>query len=139
MSELDKALQDFLQDMDDQEKQSRFFDLFLNTTLYVPTFEDEDEAEQGRGKAPLVISAEGGDYLMLFDSEERLHAWAQQEVPFVAVPGHVLASNTPAQLHWMLNYGCEPCKSFTPQEIAWLQKAVAFSKAQSATKFGDGA
>jgi hypothetical protein len=136
MSELDKALQAFLQDMDDQKAQSRFFDLFLNSTLYVPTFEEKDEeAVDDRGKAaPLVLSAEGRNYLMLFDSEERLRAWAQQEAPFVAVPGHVLATNTPEALHWMLNYGCEPSKQFTPDEIAWLRKAVAFSKTQNFQK-----
>ncbi|NIQ94839.1 MAG: SseB family protein [Desulfuromonadales bacterium] len=134
MSEFDKALQAFLQDMDDQEKQARFFDLFLNTTLYVPTCE-EGEGEEKQGKvAPLVLSADGRDYLMLFDTEQRLTDWAQQEAPCVAVPGHAIAANTPANLHWMLNYGCEPSKQFTPQEIAWLQKAVAFSKAQNASE-----
>lgn len=132
MNEFDEALQAFLQDMDDQQKQSRFFDLFLNTTLYMPTFEEKDgEGGEQKRRAPLVLSAEERDYLMLFDTEERLKEWAQQEVSFVAVPGHVLATNTPAALHWMLNYGCEPSKQFTPAEIVWLQKAVAFSKAQA--------
>lgn len=136
MSEFDKALQDFLQDMDDRERQTRFFDLFLNTTFCVPTYEEKQNgqgADEGKA-APLVLSAEGRDYLMLFDTEERLVDWAQQQASFVAVPGHVLASNTPENLHWMLNYNCEPSKEFSPEEIAWLQKAVAFSKAQNASK-----
>lgn len=134
MNEFDKALQDFLQDMDDQERQSRFFDLFLNTTFYIPTIEQKDDEEETGKAAPLVLSAEDRDFLMLFDSEKRLTEWAQQEAPCVAVPGHVLATNTPENLHWMLNYGCDPSKEFTPPEIAWLQKAVEFSKAQSASE-----
>lgn len=134
MSGFDEVLQDFLQDMDDRDKQTRFFDLFLNTVFFIPTCEDEGAAGEQSGKAPLVLSAEGRDYLMLFDTEERLVEWAGQDVPCLAAAGHVLASNTPAELHWMLNYGCEPCKQFTPEEIAWLQKAVAFSKAQNASE-----
>lgn len=132
MSEFDTTLEAFLQDMDDSEKQSRFFDLFLNTTLYLPVHDEKSDAQADEsGKAPLVLSAEGRDFLMLFDTEERLYAWAQREVPIVAVPGHVLALNTPAGIHWMLNYGSEPCKAFSPEEIAWLERAVKFSKAQA--------
>lgn len=125
MTALDKALQVFQQDMHDQKNQSQFFDLFLNSTLYIPT--SEEKAAEGEAKghsAPLVITAEERDYLMLFDSEERLKEWAQEEVTFVAVPGHVVAVNSPSPLHWMLNYGCEYSKQFVPDEIAWLKKAV---------------
>jgi hypothetical protein len=73
---------------------------------------------------PLVIEAEGNDYLMLFDTKERLLSWAQTDAPFVEVPGHVLAATTMPPLHWALNVGTEYSKSFLPEEIAWLREVV---------------
>ena len=123
MTELDKALEIFQQDMEDEKNQSQFFDLFLNSTLYIPTHENKD-AEGELQSTPLVVTADEHDFLMLFDSEERLKDWAEDDVPFVAVPGHVVALNSPSPLHWMLNYGTDHSKPFVPDEIAWLKKAV---------------
>ena len=73
----------------------------------------------------LVIEAEGSDYLMLFDTRERLNTWAQAEVDFVEVPGHVVAANTMPPLQWALNVGTEYSKRFLSEEIAWLKDVVA--------------
>ena len=81
---------------------------------------------------PLVIEAEGNDYLMLFDSEERMYAWAETKVVSVQVPGHVLAATTQPPLHWALNVGTEYAKQFVPDEIAWLREVVERCKAEAA-------
>lgn len=129
MSEFDQALAIFQQNPGVQSNQSLFYDLFLNSTFYVPTL--DPEAPDGEAKtqeeqhaAPLILEAEGKDYLMLFDSEERLRHWAQAEVGFVKVPGHVLALTSVAPLHWALNVGAERSKEFLPEEIAWLKEVV---------------
>lgn len=119
MTEFDSALEEFQQNREDAKSQSRFYDLFLNGTFLVPTVGEED------GHAvPLVVEADGNDYLMLFDTEERLQRWAQAEVSFVEVPGHVLAEMSAPPLRWALNVGSEPSKEFLPDEIAWLREAV---------------
>lgn len=129
MTELDVALEALRQDMNDAGSLSRFYDLFLNATFYVPTLEERDagataEGEEGREVLPLVIDVEGIDYLMLFDTEERLHSWAQDRVPSVGVPGHLLAATTEPPLHWALNVGTPYSKQFLPDEIAWLRGVV---------------
>ncbi len=136
MTPLETALQDFQQHMDDPAFQSKFYDLFLNANFFVPTMEDLPEAgtqPPAEGHVmPLVIEAEGNDYLMLFDSEERLRNWAQAEVSFVEVPGHVLAEISDPPLHWALNVGSEHSKQFPPEEIAWLRGVVERCNARSA-------
>ncbi len=125
MTELDQALENLRRDMYDATSQSKFYDLFLNATFFVPTFVDGSGEPAGEGEViPLVIEAEGNDYLMLFDTKERLVSWAQTDAPCVEVPGHVLAATTMPPLHWALNVGTEYTKSFLPDEIAWLREVV---------------
>ncbi len=136
MTELDRAFETLRQDMGDARSQSKFYDLFLNATFFVPTLDREEAKEAGAEGAegevlPLVIEAEGNDYLMLFDSEERLHDWAQEKVKSVKVPGHVLAATTQPPLHWALNAGTPHAKQFLPDEIAWLRDVVERCKAEA--------
>lgn len=136
MTEMDKALEVFRQDTDNPKNQSHFYDLFLNSTFYIPTASEEilDEAakaaEQGYAM-PLIIEADGKDYLMLFDSEERLNNWAQADVRFVTVPGYAIAATTPSSLHWAMNVGTDSSKEFVPDEIAWLKGVVEQCKARA--------
>lgn len=140
MTELDQALQALRKDAEDPKGQSKYYDLFLNSTFFVPTVDKElhglpmDQLEEG-AVMPLVIEAEGADYLMLFDTRERLFAWAQAEVDYVEVPGHVVAANTMPPLQWALNVGTEYSKRFLSEEIAWLKDVVAQCEAAAA---GDG-
>jgi peptidyl-prolyl cis-trans isomerase C len=125
---LDQALQTLREDMDDAKRQSKFYDLFLNTTFYVPTLDQqeldgESAVEEGQ-VLPLIIESEGNDYLMLFDTEERLKNWAGDDVTWAEVPGYVLAATTMPPLHLALNVGTEYSKQFLPDEIAWLREVV---------------
>ncbi len=137
MTELDTALEQLRQDMNDPKGQSKYYDLFLNTTFFVPTL-DQQAPERGEEGAvegevlPLVIESEGDDYLMLFDTRERLNDWAQAEVDCVEVPGHVLAATTMPPLHWALNAGTTFSKRFLPDEIAWLKEVVERCNASAA-------
>lgn len=139
MTELDKALEVLRRDVNDARSQSKYYDLFLNATFFVPTLDEKPLAGEG-GPAeavdvlPLVIESEGNDYLVLFDSRERLFAWAQAEVGFVEVPGHLLAATSMPPLHWALNVGTEYSKQFLPDEIAWLREVVERCNAQAATE-----
>ena len=125
---LDQALQTMRLDMADAKNQSKFYDIFLNTTFCVPTLDqqelNEEIAVEEGGVLPLIIEAEGNDYLMIFDTEERLKSWAAEGVKWVEVPGYVLAVTTMPPLHWALNVGTEHSKQFLPGEIAWLREVV---------------
>lgn len=129
MTELDAALAALRADMDNGKCQSKFYDLFLNSSFFVPTLNEEelagDAAPLQEGQVlPLIIESEGNDYLMLFDTKERMQAWAETGVKWVDVPGHVLAATTMPPLHWALNVGTEYAKQFLPDEIAWLKEVV---------------
>jgi hypothetical protein len=144
MTELDQALETLRKDMSDPKSQSKYFDLFLNSTFFVPTLGDQEligiDVAAAEGEVlPLVIESEGNDYLMLFDSKERMHAWAQAEVESVEVPGFVLAATSQAPLHWALNVGTDYSKQFVPDEIAWLRDAVERCEAEVAKGEGQGA
>ncbi|ALC17276.1 putative peptidyl-prolyl cis-trans isomerase [Desulfuromonas soudanensis] len=126
MTELDQALDKFIRD---DKEQAQYYDLILNTNFYIPTLEDETAA----GKTtviendtinPIVLEAEGKSYLMLFDSEERLSAWAKSAVAYVVLPGHAIAAMTPPDLHWAVNVGTSFSKEFVPEEIGWLKEIV---------------
>ena len=137
ITELDQALETLRQDMNDPKSQSNYYDLFLNTTFFVPNLEEMDATGADEGAAdgqvlPLVIESEGNDYLMLFDNKERLHAWAEAEVGSVEVPGFVLAATTQTPLHWALNVGTPYAKQFLPDEIAWLRDVVERCNAEAA-------
>ncbi len=128
MTGLDRALQTLRLDMNDAKSQSKFYDIFLNTTFCVPTLDQQELGEESAledGQAlPLVIESDGNDYLMLFDTEERLKAWAADDVAWVGVPGYILAATTMPPLHWALNVGTEYSKQFLPDEITWLREVV---------------
>jgi len=128
MTGLDQALQTLRLDMDEAKLQSKYYDIFLNTTFCVPTLDQQESggesAVEDRQVLPLIIESEGNDYLMLFDTEERLKSWAADDAPWVGVPGYVLAASTMPPLHWALNVNTEYSKQFLPDEIAWLREVV---------------
>jgi len=128
LTRLDQALLALRENADDAKCQSNYYDIFLNTTFCVPTLDpkelDNAPALEDGQALPLVLESDGNDYLMLFDSEERLKSWAPNDVVWVGVPGHVLAATTMPPLHWALNVGTEYSKQFVPDEIAWLRDVV---------------
>jgi peptidyl-prolyl cis-trans isomerase C len=128
MTGLDQALQTLREDMADAKRQSKFYDIFLNMSFYVPTLDqqelDDASVVEEEQVLPLIIESEGNDYLMIFDTEERLKNWAGADAAWVAVPGYVLAATTMPPLHMALNAGTEYSKQFLPDEIAWLRQVV---------------
>jgi hypothetical protein len=142
VNKLDEALVELRQDMDDAKKQSKFYDLFLNSTFLIPILKESEKqdleiaAGTEREVLPLVVEAEGKDYLMIFDTLERLKDWTKDEedVPCVEVAGHQLALTTAAPLHWAMNVGTEYSKQFFPEEIAWLKEVVDRCNAEASGK-----
>lgn len=127
MTELDSALEILLQDLADPDRQSRYYTLFLATTFFVPihdptTVEGAAESLNEGDVMPLVVESEGHDYLMIFDTRERMNAWAHHEVPHVELQGEQLATTSVPPLQWALNAGTDHSKLFLSEEIAWLKQ-----------------
>lgn len=135
MTDLDQALEALRANPDDHKSQSGFYDLFLNSIFFVPTFEEtidtDDKSAKEKVEVPLIIEADGIDYLVFFDQEQRLNEWAEKEAPSLQLPGHVLAEMTTVELHWAMNIGTDYNKQFAPDEIAWLKDVVARCKAEA--------
>jgi len=135
MTELDQALEALRTDPDDHKAQSGFYDLFLNSSFFIPTVDEMIETEDKKGKekveVPLIIVDDGIDYLVFFDQQQRLNDWAEKEAPSLQLPGHVLAEMTTVDLHWAMNIGTDYNKQFAPDEIAWLKDVVERCKAQA--------
>ncbi|OEU71833.1 MAG: hypothetical protein BA874_00195 [Desulfuromonadales bacterium C00003068] len=126
MTELDKALELFVED---DKNQAPYYDLVLNSDFYIPVHAEEgakgeQEITAKDSIVPLVLSAEDEDYLMLFETKERLLAWADESVCYVIVSGDAIAQMTPPKLNWALNVGTKFQKQFVPDEIAWLQEII---------------
>jgi hypothetical protein len=134
MTDIDRALEGLRDNPQDHVAQSGFYDLFLNSLFFVPTttesVTDQEEGEQ-QVEAPMILEAEGTDYLVFFDQEQRLKDWAEQEAPNVRLPGHAIAEMTPDGLNWAMNIGTDYDKQFAPDEIAWLKDVVARCKAEN--------
>jgi len=116
MTELDQALEKY---REDDEQQATYYELVLNTDFYIPICDPSEEEQES--VAPLVFESEGKSYLMLFDSEERLTAWAKQEVRHAVIAGHLLAQISTPEIHWAVNFGDGNAKEFVPDEIKWLK------------------
>lgn len=118
-------------------QQSAFYDTFLNSELFIPTHtipENDQRRRAGKDESisPIFIESEGIQYLMLFDSKERLSAWAQRKIGFVVLPGHAIVEMMSPEFHWILNVGTEYVKTFVPEEIKWLKQNLSQSKGQEA-------
>ena len=125
-TELDKALA-FVRGNPDEIHV--FYNTFLNSFLYLPTHnttEQEKEEIAPTGKELRPIFTQHGDtiFLMIFDSLERLSAWAQDEVGYVGLEGHSILDMMDSKFHWYLNYGSEFAREFSSGEIEWLKSAV---------------
>lgn len=118
MSELDQALEAYLQNEGEQE---RYYDLVLKSDFYIPV-KVEEGSPATDAMQPLVLESEGKHYMPLFDSAERLTAWAQQEVPYVILAGFGVAAISTPHLHWAVNLGSGFAKEFLPEEIGWLKE-----------------
>ena len=121
--------------------EDEYYELFLNTVLYIPTWNIPKEPKEGVADEdieiqPVIIEdesqidnrAEDGEnktYVMLFDTEERLTKWADGEkVGVVGLHGHDIISILGSANYMILNPSSECSKEFHPEEIEWLKASI---------------
>ena len=123
MSELDNALEKYIQD---ENEQGQYYDQILNSDFYIPLNPEgvEGELDQQESVSPLVLNSEDKHYMLLFDSEERLTEWAKKPTEFMILAGYRAAAISTPQLHWAVNVGSGFAKEFLPEEIAWLKEML---------------
>lgn len=122
MTELDTLLDQCIKQQADQNS---YYDLVLNSNFYIPILEQENDSAADDDKVtPVILEADGNPYMMLFDTEERLHSWANEAVKFIVLPGHSVVEASTPELYWALNIGTDFQKEFVPEEINWLKDIV---------------
>lgn len=132
MTPLDQALKTLYDNPKEQANIHAFYELFLNSLFFVPAYDEETQSvakEAGEDDLlPLVMQADGKNYMVMFDQEERAADWAEETVHCLSLPGYMIAEMSPDDLHWGLNVGTEYEKIFASEEIAWLKEVVRNSR-----------
>jgi SseB protein N-terminal domain len=122
MTELDTLLERCIKE---EEEQGVYYDLVLNSKFYIPILEDDVAQRSDEDNVtPVVLEADDKPYMMLFDTEERLRSWADENIKFIVLPGNALVELSTPELYWALNIGTDFQKEFVPEEISWLKDVV---------------
>jgi len=138
MTPLDQALENAKQE---QSKGDVFYNLFLNTAVFIPTHDAPTSSETSRRSQlgetfqPYVVVNNGIPYLPIFDTYDRLTTWAERhEMAYVQMSAHALIrSSLEPRLHLALNVGTPHTKVFVPEEISWLCEVYESQKPKSFT------
>ena len=139
MTDIDKAL---YASQHDQAKADAFYNLFLNSDVIIPTYSLNEtnntgvrRSEEGESFTPFVIDSDGIPFLPIFDTIERLQAWAEgKEMAYVRMPAHALIrSSLDPKLHLALNVGTPYFKDFVPDELDWLRQVFEQQKPSAFT------
>ncbi len=135
MTPIDKA---YAAAFKDQTKAGDFYNLFLRSDIFIPTFDvpEREGARRADGQEafnPVIIENEGRKTLILFDTLERLKGYATREIGYVAMPGHAILEAMPEGMHWALNHTTDHYKEFSPEEIAHLKKQVEAARPKPTT------
>lgn len=115
MTDLDRAHEGF--DTDDAAR-LRFFAALADAELFVML-----EAEpEGEDITPRLFPVEGAQVVLAFDTQERLSEFAQDVVPYVALPGRIVAQLlAEAGLGLGLNLEVAPSSTLLPSDaLRWL-------------------
>jgi peptidyl-prolyl cis-trans isomerase C len=135
MTPLDKAYETALKD---QTKAGEFYNLFLRSDIFIPTFDvpDREGARRADGQEafnPVIIEKDGRKTLILFDTLERLKGYATREIGYVSMPGHAILESMPDGFHWAMNHTTDHYKEFSPEEIAHLKKQIEAARPKPTT------
>lgn len=118
---------------------NNFYDLFLNSMIYVPTWDLPEKlggmiTGDNHEIQPIIIEDDGRKYIMLFDHENRITEWTAnseepREIGVVGMTGYDVLKTFNSDVHMMLNVVSDYMKEFVPDEIDWLlQNLEAQSK-----------
>ncbi|MDA0241086.1 MAG: SseB family protein [Proteobacteria bacterium] len=123
MTPLDTALS---KAMNEVGKVEAFYNLLMQEEVLVPVSELPVEepgavnSADGMSIKPVIVDHDGQPTLMLFDTEDRLSDWAEGEMAFVGLQGHVVFTMIDGDYQVVLNPGQELHKVFGNDEVQWL-------------------
>ena len=125
MTELDLA---YMVLMENPAKQSFYNDVFLMSELFLPVSNPDQGSPQPAGRQsnirPLFVESNGRAHLVIFDTKERMGAWANRKISFIKIQGKAIAGMMNPDIPWILNAGTKYEKVFSPEEIKQLKYAL---------------
>lgn len=96
----------------------RFYECLADAELLVLLAEEPEGDDPLR---PQMFELEDGEFLMCFDTEERLAAFTEAPAPYAALPGRVIVAMLAGQAGLGLNLGVAPSSFLMPPEaVEWL-------------------
>lgn len=110
----------------------RFFERLADAELFLLLSEEAD----GENISPDVFEVEGAQFVLVFDRIERLTAFAEKSVPYVAVSGRVLAQMIAGQgIGLGVNLSVAPSEILVPAEgVDWLHQTLGNMPAEITAK-----
>jgi len=130
MTDLDQTLAALNANPEDPTAKMNFYSRFLQTIFFVPIqkLKSVVEGQEKEVELPLIIENDESDFLVFFDEQKRLNAWAEKHVPCAQMPGYAIAEISSPGVWWAMNVGTGQDKQFNPDEIAWLKGVLAGAK-----------
>ncbi|MBV1869072.1 MAG: SseB family protein [Marinosulfonomonas sp.] len=130
LTPLDAAHEKMQADEHDDVARLRFYERLADTELFV-LLEDESNLET---MSPKILVADGMQFCLVFDTEERLADFSGETVPYAALSGRSLVNMLAGQRVGLgVNLGVAPSSILIPPDaLAWLHEVLA-EKAQEGT------
>ncbi|MCT4556618.1 MAG: SseB family protein [Pelagimonas sp.] len=118
LTPLDQAHAEMQAAPEDDAARLRFYDRLAEAELFLMLA----QTPQGDAISPEVFAVEGSSFVLAFDLEERLAAFAGKEVPYAALSGRALAGMLSGQEFGLgLNLEVAPSAILLPsQAMGWL-------------------
>ena len=117
---LDEALDAARQD---PEKSGIFYNLFLNTDLFLPV-RPPDPGDAADVVNLHIVQDGDGLFLPAFDTLKRLQVWAKGPTANVRVRCHILLQSLGKEYQMVLNAGTGKARGFGTEELEWLRGIV---------------
>lgn len=123
MTPYDRAHAAMETDPENEAKRLAVYDRLADAELFL-LLEEEPEDENIR---PQVFSTEEGDFVLVFDTEERLGEFSDGPQPYAALPGRVIAQHLVGEgIGLGINLGvAESAMLLPPEALEWLSETLA--------------
>ena len=107
----------------------RFYEVLADSDLFILL----DAEPEGDRVQPAVMQVDGADYVLAFDAEDRLSAFARRAAPYAGLPGRALAQMMAGQgIGLALNLQVAPSAMLVPADaVDWLAATLDHAPQQS--------
>lgn len=120
---------------DDDAARLRFYERLADTEMFM-LLSGEPEGDQ---LSPEVFAIKGGEFVLVFDREERLASFVGRPAPYAGLPGRALAGMLAGQgIGLALNLEVAPSAMLIPADaVAWLAETLTHAPDETEARLLD--